>query len=133
MSLPYKTSQISLSEIEDIPNNTFLIDDDEEYEQLCSIIKNYLNGDCRALTINEEIIFNSYQPYTSYRNEILDDMIRFQILAQPHRHLFSLVHRTREKGVIRLYMMEEPYLEIVEVHFDPERMTYFIWLWKGQF
>ena len=143
MSLPLKTTQISLFDFDDsLSTSTFMIDDDEDYETLCNFVKAYVDADCRALTINDEVIFNSYNnrasvepstqgDQTNYQGQILEDILRDQIIKNPHRSLFSLVHRTKKEGVIRIYMLEEPHLQIIEIHFDPERMSYYLMVYNG--
>jgi hypothetical protein len=144
MSLPTKTTQLSFFELDhNLHTSTIVIDDDLDYNALCKFIKTYVNNDCRALTINDEVIFNSYNELTSFQGQIFEDMLRDQIIKNPHRNLFSLVHRDktnkqtgeliRKEGVIRIYMMEEPHLQIIEIHFDPERMVYFFMVYNGKF
>ena len=144
MSLPVKTTQISFFQLDhDLSTSTIVIDDDLEYESLCKFVKEYVNADCRALTINDEIIFNSYNELTSFKDQIIEDILRDQIVKNPHRSLFCPVHRgkkdketgelIRKESVIRIYMMEEPHLQIIEIHFDPERMVYFFMIYNGKF
>jgi hypothetical protein len=134
MSLPVKTTQISFFELDhNLNTSTILIDDDLEYNSLCKFVKEYVNNDCRALTINDEVIFNSYNELTSFQGHILEDMLRDQIVKNPHRSLFCPVHRGKKESAIRIYMMEEPHLQIIEIHFDPERMVYFFIIYNGKF
>ena len=144
MSLPVKTTQISFFQLDhDLSTSTISIDDDEEYNSLCKFVKTYVNADCRALTINDEVIFNSYNELTSFKDQILEGVLRDQIVKNPHRSLFCPVHRgktnkdtgelIRKESVIRIYMMEEPHLQIIEIHFDPERMVYFFMIYNGKF
>jgi hypothetical protein len=134
MTLPVKTTQISLFDFDDELNiSTYFIDDDNEYEMLCNFVKTYVGADCRALTINDEIIFNSYNELTNFKDQIHEDIIRDQIIRNPHRCLFCSIHRGIKNGVIRIYMMEEPYLQIIEIHFDSERMTYYLMVYNGKF
>ena len=131
--LPVKTTQISLDEFSHIPQNTFFIDDEEEYDLLCKTVKDWINADCRALTINDEIIFNSYNDTLPFREQILENTLRFEIAKGIHRNLFCMVHRQKKEAIIRIYMMEEPHLQLIEVHFDPERMVYFLMIYKAVF
>jgi hypothetical protein len=131
--LPIKTSQISLDCFEDIITSNYLINDDEDYNMLCSFIKNYVDADCRAITINDEIIYNSYNSSLTYKEQILENMIRDQIVKQPHRNLLILLNRSEQNGIIRIYMKEEPHLEIIELNFDVERMIYYIQIFNGVF
>jgi len=144
MTLPVKTTQISLFDFDDKLNiSTYFIDDDNEYEMLCNFVKTYVGADCRALTINDEIIFNSYNELTNFKDQIHEDILRDQIIRNPHRSLFCSIHRVikdketrelvRKNGVIRIYMMEEPHLQIIEIHFDSERMTYYLMVYNGKF
>jgi hypothetical protein len=134
MSLPVKTTQISFFELDhNLNTSTIVIDDDEDYESLCKFVKEYVNADCRALAINDEVIFNSYNELTSFKDQIFEGVLRDQIVKNPHRSLFCPVHRGKKEGVIRIYMMEEPHLQIIEIHFDPERMVYFFMIYNGKF
>jgi hypothetical protein len=134
MSLPVKTTQISLFDFDDsLSTSTFVIDDDEDYETLCKFVKAYVDADCRALTINDQVIFNSYNNLSGFQGQILEDILRDQIIKSPHRSLFLPLHRTKKEGVIRIYMMEEPHLQIIEIHFDPKRMAYYPVIYNGKF
>ena len=134
MSLPSKTTQISFFQLDhDLNTSTIVIDDDNEYNSICKFVKTYVNADCRALTINDEVIFNSYNEHTSFQGQILEGVLRDQIVKNPHRSLFCPVHRRKKEGVIRIYMMEEPHIQIIEIHFDPERMVYFFMIYNGKF
>lgn len=144
MSLPSKTIQISFFELDhNLDTSTIVIDDDEEYDALCKFVKTYISSDCRALTINDEVIFNSYNEIESFQVEILQRILREQIIKNTHQNLLSLLYQcktnkytgeiVRKEGVIRIYMMEEPHIQIIEIHFDPERMVYFLMAFNGKF
>ncbi len=144
MALPVKTTQVSVLDYDSsLTTSTFFIDDDDEYETLCNFVKTNVNADCRALTINDEVIFNSYNVLTSFQGQILEDILRDQIVRQPHRSLFCPVHfakkdkvsgeLVRKEGVIRIYMMIEPHLKVIEIHFDPERLSYYLMIFNGKF
>ena len=144
MALPVKTTQVSVLDYDrELTTSTFFIDDEDEYDSLCTFVKKNVDADCRALTINDEVIFNSYNELTSFQGQILEDILRDQITRQPHRSLFSPVHSARKdkvsgelvrkEGVIRIYMMIEPHLKIIEIHFDPERLSYYLMIYNGTF
>jgi hypothetical protein len=144
MTLPIKTTQISMSDFDDtLDISTYFIDNENDYETLCKFVKTYVDADCRALTINDEIIFNSYNELSTFKDQIYEDILRDQIIRNPHRSLFSPIHRgiinketgelVRKEGVVRIYLMEEPHLQIIEIHFDSERMTYYLMIYNGKF
>lgn len=63
---------------------------------------NYISGDCHAITVDDEIIYNSYEPKT-IRETIQDGMIRQQLIANPHS-LFINMFRNNKSGRVIVYM-----------------------------
>jgi hypothetical protein len=79
---------------EHIPNKVFYINDRISYERLQEIITEYVEADCWAVTVNNEIIFCSFDNhFKSMRDIILDDIIRKQIIEEPHSSLLVNINR----------------------------------------
>jgi len=87
--------------------NTFLYYapnlDSESYEQLEKLIQTFVGADCWAVTVNNQVLFNSYYK-KNIRNYILDDMVRDRIIENPHANLLVYLFRRKVDTRIRLYM-----------------------------
>jgi len=81
----------------------YSVDDSIQYRELQEIISEHVEGDCHAVTINGEILYNSYEP-KSPRNKILDTLVRNQISENVHTSLFVELFRKNKHGKIVLYM-----------------------------
>src|SRR6185503_12495984 len=62
------------------------------YGTLINLVKTHVVADCWAITITtvsssckfpREILFNEYDPTRSYRDTVLDDILRNQIIKNP--------------------------------------------------
>jgi hypothetical protein len=85
--------------------------DSKSYFKLLELVEEMLSNDCWAATVepavtgypNSEVIFNAYNPYSSYRTMILDEMVHSEMLENPCSILEPMI--TKNKDVkLRLYM-----------------------------
>ena len=71
----------------------------KDVKGLFEIIKESVNGSCTAITINEEIIYNSYDPTRRSIRILQEDLYREQFAKNPH-----LLVLPYEKLKIMIYM-----------------------------
>jgi len=71
----------------------------KDVKQLFEIIKESVNGSCTAITVNEEIIYNSYDPTRIPSRVLTEDIYREQFAKNPH-----LLVLPYEKLKIMIYM-----------------------------
>jgi len=72
------------------------------YGEFCADFKAFVSGDCDAITVDDEILFNNYEP-KSLRDSILDDMFRQNIIDNPHNLLVRIIDQKKNAHMI-LYM-----------------------------
>lgn len=81
------------------------IQDKNSYESFQNMMKSFIGSDCWAVTVNDEVIFDSYLDNSkSIRSFIEEDLIRDKILEDPHGSLLVYLHRRRTNARIRIYM-----------------------------
>lgn len=82
--------------------------DGDSYIEFQNMIKSFLGADCWAMTVDNELIFNSYLDNSkAIRSFIEEDLIRDKILKNPHENLLVYLHRRKKNAQIRIYMFYE--------------------------
>lgn len=91
-------------------------EDKNTYEAFQNMIKEFIGSDCWAMTVNDEVIFDSYLDNSkSIRSFIEEDVIRDKILDNPHQNLLVYLHRRKSNAHIRIYMFySEPWTLNIE-------------------
>jgi hypothetical protein len=80
-------------------------DDQSSYIEFQNMIKSFLEADCWAMTVNNEVIFNSYLDNSKLiRSFIEETLIRDKILKDPHSNLLVYLYRQKINAQIRIYM-----------------------------
>jgi hydroxymethylpyrimidine pyrophosphatase-like HAD family hydrolase len=97
---------------------------DELYEVL-RIIKEYIEGDCWAITINGEIIYNNYDKTKKIKKLILQDMLRNYVSDKP-RLLFGLFEKDKK---IVIYMFGND-TWTVNIIFEKSKSTFELFFFK---
>ena len=98
------------------PSKTYAYNDAEQYEEFQEEFLNYVTGDCHAITLNDEVLYNSYDD-KSVREQLQEDMIRDKIMDRPHS-LFVKLFRTDEKARVIVYLFgQNPWF--VAIHYEP--------------
>jgi len=72
----------------------------DEFDKLNKIIQEYLGGDCWAITINSEIIYNNYDKTRNAKDIIIQNILRNHIIDNPSL-LFGLFEHDKK---IVIYM-----------------------------
>jgi len=79
--------------------------DKQSYQQFQKIIQDFVGADCWALTVDDNIVFNSFpENENDIRTEITDDLIRDKIIENPHGSLLVHLIRRNRNARIRIYM-----------------------------
>jgi hypothetical protein len=75
------------------------------YINFCEFIEEVLSGDCWAVKVNDEILFNYFNEHEkSYRDRILDDVIRQELIDDIDSSLFLQLFRKNKDVDIVIYM-----------------------------
>ena len=86
------------------PSITYSVNDTSQYDEFLEEFTAYVSGDCHAITIDDEILYNSYDyNEKSVREIIQEKAIRGTIINDPHSIFVQLFIEKRNSKVI-LYM-----------------------------
>ena len=77
---------------------------EQDYAECCDEFAHYVSQ-CNAIILNDEILYNSYEA-KSTGDAIQDDMIRSQIMNDPHS-FFAKLFQKRVAARVILYMSAE--------------------------
>ena len=106
MALPNITHTVSLGE-EDGIKEFYDIHIDANYSELTEAVKEYIEADCHAVVMDEEVVYNIYSTNNlSYRQRILEYTVRSQLMEDPHRHLFCPLLRQNKDFCIEIFMFQ---------------------------
>ena len=114
---PSGYAEHSLPKIEYIqkhPSVTFALNDRQQYNEFRDEISLYFSGDCWAITINDEILYNAYEE-KSVKAQIQDEIVRGKIIENP---LILL----RKAGRVIIYLFgDTPWF--VAIHYENDIAT----------
>ena len=79
--------------------------DDSEYYEMLKVFKSYLEADCHAMVVDNEILFNYYEldSIKSMKNFLLDLTLRNALSEEPHTLMVQLLNRKKD-ATVTLYM-----------------------------
>lgn len=110
-------------------NNKFSINDNTQYKLLQEILSNVVGSDCWALSIeynkSVEVIYNAYNNSRSYKEILLQNNYRDQIIDNPHSNLLYNINHKDEPTSINAYMYHSDGF-IVHIDYNPEDSSYTI-------
>lgn len=69
------------------------------------VISCYTESDCWALTVNDEILWNSYKPDRSYKEIVEENITRQLIINNPHHVFVNVLLRNIDTTII-IYMFQ---------------------------
>jgi hypothetical protein len=84
------------------PSTIYLANNKSKYHEFLGRLEELLIGDVWAIVIDDEIIFNSYEP-KSIKAQIQENIIRREISNYPHT-LFSNMLKQKKDGQVIFYM-----------------------------
>ena len=101
---------------------SYSVDSKPCYDEFCQEFIACVSGDCHAITVNDEILYNSYES-KSIRETLQDDMIREKIIENPHS-LFVNLFRKKENAHVIIYMLgKTPWFLAVYYHDEMRLLT----------
>lgn len=82
--------------------------DQEDHSNLLQLVQEMLDNDCWAATMEglgsrSEVLFNFYNPYSSYRTRLVDEMVHSEMLMNPDSFLDHIMFQNKEVK-LRIYM-----------------------------
>jgi hypothetical protein len=89
-------------------------------------IVNYLGGECYALLVNNEVIFNSYDQMHSLRDNIIEDIIHDTLLrpSQINRLILKKIEKMNVDSTIEIYMNPLHDSWKVRIDYNSKEKTY---------
>ena len=75
----------------------------KNYDNFIKKIEEYLGGDCRAIIVNNEVLFNTYID-KPVREKVLDDCVRSEITNCIHRQIFANFINSEKNNTATIYM-----------------------------
>jgi hypothetical protein len=98
----YSLPKIEYTELDKSQIFYFGNNSDEEYAKFKEMFSDYVSADCHAITCDDEVIYNSYQE-KSIRDIIIDDVVRREIIDDPHV-FFCPIFRNKKDARVIVYM-----------------------------
>ena len=82
--------------------------DMESYLKLTKLVSEFVGSDCWAVSVNDEVLFDSYNDHLkSYTKRILEDVVRNQVIEDPHHSIFVHFIRCAKDADMRIYMFRD--------------------------
>lgn len=94
----------------------------EQIESFYTTVKDILGADCWALTIDGEILYNSYNNAKPMLEKINDKMVRNTLINDIHGILFVDFFRGKKDRTLILYMFGENHWFYHIRYFDSTKM-----------
>lgn len=108
------------------PIRAFSVVSDEDYSKLLTLIQEYVGADCWAFTINNEILFNSYNNETKTFKQVLEEkIIRDKIIESAHSILCE-VNRRNVDTRIDIYMFSKPESYNLMIRYVADEQKYIV-------
>ena len=117
--LPVLVNVVDFKEHDEL--DTYSVEDVCELEDL---ITAHLDGDCHAVVLDGEVLFNSYRPMT-HRERINDYIIHEQLVKHARRHLIVPMLRRHVNFAIEIFMFRENPWKIV-IDFDEHTQLFHV-------
>lgn len=103
----YAAHSLPMIEYEELESSKmYYVLDDLQYTEFQEVFTGYVSGDCHAITYDDEIIYNSYKDL-SIKEHIQEDIIRSNIIDDPHASIFVHLFRKNKRARVILYMFGE--------------------------
>jgi len=99
------------------PSKSYSINSKSCYAEFCEEFAECVSGDCHAITVDDEILYNCYEP-KSIRNSLRDDMIRQKIMDNPHELFVKLFRLKKDARVIVYMFAKSPWF--LAVYYNPK-------------
>ena len=85
--------------------NTYKSDNRKSYEECIKELSDWIKADCWGIIVNEtDILFNSYNPTRTFREKIMDKVVRNECVTNLHEALLCEINRQRVDAAIDIHM-----------------------------
>lgn len=110
--------------IEKAPSKTYYVAGrSASYSEFCKEFTEIVGADCHAITIDDEIIYNSYKP-TSVRARLLDGIVRSSIIEYPHTLFVNIFRKGQDaRVVVYMFSVDCPWFVVVKYTANQETLT----------
>lgn len=110
--------------IEKAPSKTYYVDDGTtSYSEFRKEFADWVSADCHAITLDDEIIYNSYKPM-SVRETLLDGIIRTSIIEYPHSLFVNIFRKGQDaRVVIYMFSLDCPWFVLVKYTANQKMLT----------
>jgi hypothetical protein len=78
--------------------------DSGSYDYFLNKFKEIVSSDCWSVVVDNQIIFNSYEP-KSIRDKLLDNIVKDYIIENPHSIFYELFRNKKDSKIV-VYMMQ---------------------------
>jgi hypothetical protein len=117
--LNYEKHMLPKIEYNDLKHvNTYSVDCKDSYTEFCEKFLSYVSADCHAISVDDEIVYNSYET-KSIRESLQDDMIRSMIIDSPHSLFVKMLRENKNARVIVYMFGQHPWF--VAVYYNSNR------------
>jgi len=76
----------------------------DDYKECIKRISDWINGDCWGVVVNDEILFNLYNPLRTFREKMDDRRIKNELAQDLHQSLLCEINRLGVVTSIDIYM-----------------------------
>jgi len=91
---------------------------ENNYKDLLDFVKGYVEADCYQVMVDNETVFHDMNNLT-IRQNIMEQLIRNQIIADPHRSLFCPMLRKNQCFTVEIYLFQStPWKIVIDYNFD---------------
>lgn len=88
-----------------------------------TIFTSFVGGDCRAIKVGDEVVWDGDDEHLSIRDRILSDVIRDAIIKDPHGNIFCHKFREHQNFTIEVYMFQTDGYRVI-FDFDHEKRQF---------
>lgn len=106
------------------PSTIYIPDDQKQYQDFLGRVQEFIVGDCWAIVINDEILFNSYKPMT-VKEQIQDNIIRHELREYPNTIFIDMIKK-KKNGRVDIYMYgDTPWFVVIHFNDGIIKMDYY--------
>ncbi len=97
---------------------------DYSYNELINNIHKYIKGDCWAIVVNDEIIYNQYDDNRTCRERLMQRTFRQQIMDNIHESLLIDFIKSNDDSVLDIYMNNPYHVYMIHIYYNPDHSLF---------
>lgn len=98
-------AKIPIENFENVKKTEFKLDNPQEFEDLEQILKGFVEGDCWAVKVNEDILFNLYNDNMGSSEEMIQQqMMRDAITLDPKNTILWPTNQRYEDAKMMIFL-----------------------------